>query len=57
MHFDLAHAALIVIALLATNAVLAKSGILGQEDKHQWNWKRFLAYFLVTFLVNLAWPV
>lgn len=57
MHFDLAHAAIIVIALLLTNLALNASGVVGKEDEKRWNWKRFLAYFVVVFAINLLWPI
>ncbi len=57
MHLDLAHAAIVVVALLLTNLALRSSGLLADEDNHRWSWKRFLAYFVVVFVVNLIWPV
>ena len=57
MHLDFAHAAIVVVALLLTNVALKATGILGNEDAYRWSWKRFLAYFLVIFIVNLIWPI
>ncbi|UWR07400.1 MULTISPECIES: hypothetical protein [Ruegeria] len=57
MHFDLAHAAVIVVALIITNLALKSAGVINEENKHQWNWKAFLAYFVVIFIINLVWPI
>ncbi|WP_171239070.1 MULTISPECIES: hypothetical protein [unclassified Ruegeria] len=57
MHFDLVHAAVIVVALIVTNLALKSSGVINEESKHQWNWKVFLAYFVVVFIINLVWPI
>ena len=57
MHFDLAHAAIVIVALFLTNIALNASGVLGEEDGHRWSWKRFLAYFVVIFVINLIWPL
>ncbi|PRY22279.1 hypothetical protein CLV78_107203 [Aliiruegeria haliotis] len=57
MHFDLIHALIVVAALVGTNIALSASGILGDEDKNRWSWKRFLAYFVVVFVINLIWPI
>ena len=57
MHFDLIHAAILVGALFATNLALKASGVLDDEDGSYFNWKRFLAYFVVIAIVNLIWPL
>jgi len=57
MHFDLAHAAIVVVALIATNLALKASGIADDESGNRFSWKRFLAYFVVIFIVNLIWPI
>ncbi|WP_170355752.1 MULTISPECIES: hypothetical protein [Ruegeria] len=57
MHFDLAHAAVIVVALIITNLALKSAGVINEENKHQWNWKVFLAYFVVVVIINLVWPI
>jgi hypothetical protein len=57
MHLDLAHAAIVVAALIVTNITLKSSGILGNESEKYFNWKRFLVYFVVIFVVNLLWPL
>ncbi|WP_170470490.1 hypothetical protein [Ruegeria arenilitoris] len=57
MQFDLAHAAVIVVALIITNLVLKSAGVINEENKHQWNWKVVLAYFVVVVIINLVWPI
>ncbi|MFD0910313.1 hypothetical protein [Ruegeria arenilitoris] len=57
MHFDLAHAAITVVALIITNLALKSAGVINEENKHQWNWKVVLAYFVVVFIINLVWPI
>ncbi|WP_170361939.1 hypothetical protein [Ruegeria arenilitoris] len=57
MHFDLAHAVVTVAALIVTNLALKSAGVINKENKHQWNWKVVLAYFVVVFLINLVWPI
>ena len=57
MHFDLAHAAIVVVALIVTNPALKASGIVDDESDNRFSWKRFLAYFVVIFVVNLIWPI
>lgn len=57
MHFDLLHAAIVVAALIVTNLALKASGIADDESDKRFNWKRFLAYFVVIFVVNLFWPI
>ena len=57
MHFDLAHAAIIIVALILTNLALNASGIVSADEKNAWSWKRVLAYFVVVFVINLIWPV
>jgi hypothetical protein len=57
MHFDLAHAAIVVVALIVTNLALKASGIVDDESDNRFSWKRFLAYFVVIFVVNLIWPI
>ncbi|WP_425045316.1 hypothetical protein [Primorskyibacter sp. S87] len=57
MHFDLAHAAVIVVALVLTNLALNASGIVSKEEGNTWSWKRFLAYFVVVAAINLIWPM
>jgi hypothetical protein len=57
MHLDLAHAAIVVAALIVANLALKSSRILGDESEKYFNWKRFLVYFVVIFIVNLLWPL
>jgi uncharacterized membrane protein len=57
LHFDLAHAAVIVVALIITNLALKSAGVINEENKHQWNWKVVLAYFVVVVIINLVWPI
>ncbi len=57
MHFDLAHAAVIIAALVITNLALKYAGVINEENKHQWNWKVVLAYFVVVAIINLVWPI
>ncbi|WP_170391758.1 hypothetical protein [Ruegeria arenilitoris] len=57
MHFDLAHAAITVVALIITNLALKSAGVINEENKHQWNWKVVLAYFVVVLIINLVWPI
>ncbi|WP_299902641.1 hypothetical protein [uncultured Ruegeria sp.] len=57
MHFDLAHAVVTVTALIVTNLVLKSAGVINEENKHQWNWKVVLAYFVVVLIINLVWPI
>lgn len=57
MHFDLAHAAITVVALIITNLALKSAGVINAENKHQWNWKVVLAYFVVVFIINMVWPI
>ncbi|WP_171129925.1 MULTISPECIES: hypothetical protein [unclassified Ruegeria] len=57
MHFDLAHAAVIIAALVMTNLALISAGVINEENKHQWNWKVVLAYFVVVVIINLVWPI
>ncbi|WP_171210277.1 MULTISPECIES: hypothetical protein [unclassified Ruegeria] len=57
MHFDLAHAAVIIAALVMTNLALISAGVINEENKHQWNWKVVLAYFVVIVIINLVWPI
>ncbi|NOD47810.1 MULTISPECIES: hypothetical protein [Ruegeria] len=57
MQFDLAHAAVIVVALIITNLALKSAGVINEENKHQWNWKVVLAYFVVVVIINLVWPI
>ncbi len=57
MQFDLAHAAAIVVALIITNLALKSAGVINEENKHQWNWKVVLAYFVVVVIINLVWPI
>ncbi len=57
MQFDLAHAAVIVVALIITNLALKSAGVINEENKHQWNCKVVLAYFVVVVIINLVWPI
>ncbi|WP_171236993.1 hypothetical protein [Ruegeria sp. HKCCA6837] len=57
LHFDLAHAAVTIVALIVTNLALKSAGVINEENKHQLNWKVFLAYFVVVFIINLVWPI
>ncbi|WP_171212911.1 hypothetical protein [Ruegeria sp. HKCCA5426] len=57
MQFDLVHAAVIVVALIITNLALKSAGVINEENKHQWNWKVVLAYFVVVVIINLVWPI
>ncbi len=57
MHFDLAHAAVTIVALIVTNLALKLAGVINEENKDQLNWKVFLAYFVVVFIINLVWPI
>ena len=57
MHFDLAHAAVIIAALVITNMALRSAGVINEENKQQWNWKVVLAYFVVVVIINLVWPI
>jgi hypothetical protein len=57
MHFDLAHAAIVVVALIVTNLALNASGFVDDESDSRFSGKRFLAYFVAIFIVNLIWPI
>lgn len=57
MHFDLAHAAVVIAALIITNLGLKAAGVIKDENKHQWNWKVVLTYFVVVLIINLIWPI
>ncbi len=57
MHFDLAHAAVVIAALIITNLGLKAAGVINDENKHQWNWKVVLTYFVVVLIINLIWPI
>ena len=56
MHFDLAHAVVTVILLVATLFVLQKTGIIEEEERRKFNWKVVVAMAVVVFLLNLVWP-
>ncbi|NOD37135.1 MULTISPECIES: hypothetical protein [unclassified Ruegeria] len=57
MQFDLAHAVVIIAALVITNLALKSAGVINEDNKHQWNWKVVLAYFVVVVIINLVWPI
>ncbi len=57
MHFDLAHAAVVIAALIIANLGLKAAGVINEENKHQWNWKVVLTYFVVVLIINLIWPI
>ncbi|WP_217352275.1 hypothetical protein [Ruegeria sp. HKCCA6707] len=56
MHFDLAHAVVTVLLLVATLFVLQMSGIIKEEERRKFNWKVVVAMAVVVFLLNLVWP-
>ena len=56
MHFDLAHAVLTVIILLAVQFLLLKIGMISQVDQRKFNWKSVVAMALAIFVLNLVWP-
>ncbi len=56
MHFDLAHAVVTVLLLVATLFVLQMTGIIKEEERRKFNWKVVVAMAVVVFLLNLVWP-
>ena len=56
MHFDLAHAVVTVIILLAVQFLLLKTGVISQEEQRKFNWKSVVAMALAVFVLNLVWP-
>ncbi len=58
MHYDLAHALIAGVLILATIVILDKTGIVPRNanQPHRWSWKLFLAVFCVMLLFNLVWP-
>ena len=56
MHFDLAHAIVTVLLLLATMFVLQKLGIIKEEERNKFSWKAVIAMAVVVFILNLVWP-
>ncbi len=56
MHFDLAHAVVTVLLLVATLFVLQMTGIIKEEERRTFNWKVVVAMAVVVFLLNLVWP-
>ncbi len=56
MHFDLAHAIVTVLLLLATMFVLQKLGIIKEEERNKFSWKAVIAMAAVVFVLNLVWP-
>ena len=56
MHFDLAHAIVTVLLLLATMFVLQKLGIIKEEERNKFSWKAVVAMAVVVFILNLVWP-
>ena len=56
MHFDLAHAVVSGAAILVTLWAVRQFGIVKEDESLRWNWKVFVAIFLVVFVLNLIWP-
>ena len=56
MHFDLAHAVVTVIVLLAVQFLLLKTGMISQGEERKFNWKSVVAMTLAVFVLNLVWP-
>lgn len=56
MHFDLAHAIVTVLLLLATMFVLQKLGVIKEEERNKFSWKAVIAMAAVVFVLNLVWP-
>ncbi len=56
MHFDLAHAVVTVLLLVATQIVLQKTGVIAEGEERKFNWKSVVAMALVVFVLNLVWP-
>ncbi len=56
MHFDLAHALVSGVAILATLWAIRQFGIVKEDESLRWNWKVFVAIFVVIFVINIVWP-
>ncbi|WP_171052694.1 hypothetical protein [Ruegeria sediminis] len=55
MHFDLFHAAVAAVLILATIWGMRRAGLVDGEHRG-WDWKIFAAIFVVMFVFNLIWP-
>lgn len=53
MHFDLAHAVVTALIILAT---LWGLRALGLQREGKWDWRFFGIVFVVIFVMNLIWP-
>ncbi len=56
MHFDIAHAAVSAVLILATIFILRRTGIVPKDGEKRWDWKLFFAVFAVMAVFNLIWP-
>jgi len=54
MHFDIAHALVSAVIILAVLLGLRKMGHTHETGK--WSWPIFLSVFVVMVIFNLIWP-
>ncbi|MEP1199285.1 hypothetical protein [Tateyamaria sp.] len=56
MHFDLAHAIVVGIAVSVVIFVMHETGIVKRDREKKFSWKMVLAITVVVFILNLIWP-
>lgn len=58
MHFELAHALVAGLLILATTLGMRKAGYYTphRDGDPRWSWPLFAAVFVVLFIFNLIWP-
>ncbi len=56
MSFDLAHAFVSALLILATIYLMRKTGMADATKTKTFDWKVFAGVMVVMFLLNIVWP-